>query len=236
MKTNKMTKFILGSIFLSTSIACLSCFASNMHTTSLNYKITTSTSNALTDNRAKFDEGFTPVNILGNKDKAISATNDITSKVKPTDTSKKTIVGLSFALVNEDDKSISLSDIGLTLDHKKGIIKGTPTKIAELKNIHFRATGEVDSTPVVTAYSKAFNIEITEKKEEKSLIWLWGLLGGIGGLAITSTMFGIMYSKFRSKDIKSENKQEPAEGKSEKTPTKPVSTSTKSVSKTKSVK
>ena len=94
MKTNKMTKFILGSIFLSTSIACLSCFASNMHTTSLNYKITASTSNALTDNGAKFDEGFTPANILGNKDKAISATNDITSKVKPTDTSK-TIVNLS---------------------------------------------------------------------------------------------------------------------------------------------
>lgn len=233
MKTNKMTKFILGSIFLSTSIACLSCFASNMHTTSLNYKITASTSNALTDNGAKFDEGFTPANILGNKDKAISATNDITSKVKPTDTSK-TIVGLSFVLVDDEDKPISLSE-GLTLDDKKGIIKGTPTKIAELKNIHFRATGEVDSTPV-TAYSKAFNIEITEKKEEKSLIWLWGLLGGIGGLAITSTMFGIMYSKFRSKDIKSENKQEPAEGKSEKTPTKPVSTSTKSVSKTKSVK
>ena len=234
MKTNKMTKFILGSIFLSTSIACLSCFASNMHTTSLNYKITASTSNALTDNGAKFDEGFTPANILGNKDKAISATNDITSKVKPTDTSK-TIAGLIFALVDEDDKHISLSE-GLTLDDKKGIIKGTPTKIAELKNIHFKATGTVvDSTPV-TAYSKAFNIEITEKKEEKSLIWLWGLLGGIGGLAITSTMFGIMYSKFRSKDIKSENKQEPAEGKSEKTPTKPVSTSTKSVSKTKSVK
>lgn len=233
MKTNKMTKFILGSIFLSTSIACLSCFASNMHTTSLNYKITASTSNTLTDNGAKFDEGFTPANILGNKDKAISATNDITSKVKPTDTSK-TIVGLSFVLVDDEDKPISLSE-GLTLDDKKGIIKGTPTKIAELKNIHFRATGEVDSTPV-TAYSKAFNIEITEKKEEKSLIWLWGLLGGIGGLAITSTMFGIMYSKFRSKDIKSENKQEPAEGKSEKTPTKPVSTSTKSVSKTKSVK
>lgn len=233
MKTNKMTKFILGSIFLSTSIACLSCFASNMHTTSLNYKITASTSNTLTDNGAKFDEGFTPANILGNKDKAISATNDITSKVKPTDTSK-TIVGLSFVLVDEDDKPMSLPE-GLTLDDKKGIIKGTPTKIAELKNIHFRATGEVDSTPV-TAYSKAFNIEITEKKEEKSLIWLWGLLGGIGGLAITSTMFGIMYSKFRSKDIKSENKQEPAEGKSEKTPTKPVSTSTKSVSKTKSVK
>ena len=232
MKTNKMTKFILGSIFLSTSIACLSCFASNMHTTSLNYKITASTSNTLTDNGAKFDEGFTPVNILGNKDKAISATNDIISKVKPTDTSK-TIVGLSFELVNEDDISISLSE-GLTLDDTKGIIKGTPTKTAELKNIHFKATGTVDS--VVTAYSKAFNIEITEKKEEKSLIWLWGLLGGIGGLAITSTMFGIMYSKFRSKDIKSENKQEPAEGKSEKTPTKPVSTSTKSVSKTKSVK
>ena len=232
MKTNKMTKFILGSIFLSTSIACLSCFASNMHTTSLNYKITASTSNTLTDNGAKFDEGFTPANILGNKDKAISATNDIISKVKPTDTSK-TIAGLSFTLVNEDDKPISLSE-GLTLDDKKGIIKGTPTKIAELKNIHFKATGTV-VTPV-TAYSKAFNIEITEKKEEKSLIWLWGLLGGIGGLAITSTMFGIMYSKFRSKDIKSENKQEPAEGKSEKTPTKPVSTSTKSVSKTKSVK
>ena len=235
MKTNKMTKFILGSIFLSTSIACLSCFASNMHTTSLNYKITASTSNALTDNGAKFDEGFTPANILGNKDKAISATNDIASKVKPTDTSK-TIVGLSFALVNEDGKPISLSEIGLTLEETKGIIKGTPTKTAEWKNIHFKATGEVDSTPEVTAYSKAFNIEITEKKEEKSLIWLWGLLGGIGGLAITSTMFGIMYSKFRSKDIKSENKQEPAEGKSEKTPTKPVSTSTKSVSKTKSVK
>lgn len=233
MKTNKMTKFILGSIFLSTSIACLSCFASNMHTTSLNYKITASTSNALTDNGAKFDEGFTPVNILGNKDKAISATNDITRKVKPTDTSK-TIVNLKFELVNEDDKPISWPE-GLTLDDKKGIIKGTPTKTAELKNIHFRATGEVDRAPV-TAYSKAFNIEITEKKEEKSLIWLWGLLGGIGGLAITSTMFGIMYSKFRSKDIKSENKQEPAEGKSEKTPTKPVSTSTKSVSKTKSVK
>ena len=234
MKTNKMTKFILGSIFLSTSIACLSCFASNMHTTSLNYKITASTSNALTDNGAKFDEGFTPANILGNKDKAISATNDITSKVKPTDTSKK-IVDLSFSLVNEDDTDtpISLPE-GLTLDDKKGIIKGTPTKTAELKNIHFKATGTVDG--VVTAYSKAFNIEITEKKEEKSLIWLWGLLGGIGGLAITSTMFGIMYSKFRSKDIKSENKQEPAEGKSEKTPTKPVSTSTKSVSKTKSVK
>lgn len=234
MKTNKMTKFILGSIFLSTSIACLSCFASNMHTTSLNYKITASTSNALTDNGAKFDEGFSPANILGNKDKAISATNDITSKVKPTDTSK-TIVNLSFALVDEDDKTISLSDIGLTLEDTKGIIKGTPTKTTELKNIHFRATGEVDG-PVVTAYSKAFNIEITEKKEEKSLIWLWGLLGGIGGLAITTTMFGIMYSKFRSKDIKSENKQEPAEGKSEKTPTKPVSTSTKSISKTKSVK
>ena len=233
MKTNKMTKFILGSIFLSTSIACLSCFASNMHTTSLNYKITASTSNALTDNGAKFDEGFTPVNILGNKDKAISATNDIASKVKPTDTSK-TIVGLSFALVNEDGIFIS-SPEGLALDNTKGIIKGTPTKTAELKNIHFKATGDVDKTPV-TAYSKAFNIEITEKKEEKSLIWLWGLLGGIGGLAITSTMFGIMYSKFRSKDIKSENKQEPAEGKSEKTPTKPVSTSTKSVSKTKSVK
>lgn len=232
MKTNKMTKFILGSIFLSTSIACLSCFASNMHTTSLNYKITASTSNALTDNGAKFDEGFTPANILGNKDKAISATNDITSKVKPTDTSKP-IANLIFALVGEDDTPISLSE-GLTLDDKKGIIKGTPTKTAELKNIHFKATGTVDS--VVTAYSKAFNIEITEKKEEKSLIWLWGLLGGIGGLAITSTMFGIMYSKFRSKDIKSENKQEPAEGKSEKTPTKPVSTSTKSVSKTKSVK
>ena len=234
MKTNKMTKFILGSIFLSTSIACLSCFASNMHTTSLNYKITASTSNALTDNGAKFDEGFSPANILGNKDKAISATNDIINKVKPTDTSK-TIVNLSFALVNEDDKSIPLSDIGLTLENTKGIIKGTPTKTTELKNIHFKATGEVDRAPV-TAYSKAFNIEITEKKEEKSLIWLWGLLGGIGGLAITSTMFGIMYSKFRSKDIKSENKQEPAEGKSEKTPTKPVSTSTKSVSKTKSVK
>ena len=232
MKTNKMTKFILGSIFLSTSIACLSCFASNMHTTSLNYKITASTSNALTDNGAKFDEGFTPANILGNKDKAISATNDITSKVKPTDTSK-TIVNLSFELVNEDGEPASLPE-GLTLDDKKGIIKGTPTKIAELKNIHFKATDTVDSP--VTAYSKAFNIEITEKKEEKSLIWLWGLLGGIGGLAITSTMFGIMYSKFRSKDIKSENKQEPAEGKSEKTPTKPVSTSTKSVSKTKSVK
>lgn len=233
MKTNKMTKFILGSIFLSTSIACLSCFASNMHTTSLNYKITASTSNALTDNGAKFDEGFTPANILGNKDKAISATNDITSKVKPTDTSK-TIVGLSFVLVNEDDEPIPLSNIGLKLEDTKGIIKGTPTKTAELKNIHFKATGTVDVP--VTAYSKAFNIEITEKKEEKSLIWLWGLLGGIGGLAITSTMFGIMYSKFRSKDIKSENKQEPAEGKSEKTPTKPVSTSTKSVSKTKSVK
>ena len=233
MKTNKMTKFILGSIFLSTSIACLSCFASNMHTTSLNYKITASTSNALTDNGAKFDEGFTPVNILGNKDKAISATNDITSKVKPTDTSRR-IANLSFALVYEDDKIISLSDIGLTLENTNGIIKGTPTKTAELKNIHFKATGTVDR--LVTAYSKAFNIEITEKKEEKSLIWLWGLLGGIGGLAITSTMFGIMYSKFRSKDIKSENKQEPAEGKSEKTPTKPVSTSTKSVSKTKSVK
>lgn len=232
MKTNKMTKFILGSIFLSTSIACLSCFASNMHTTSLNYKITASTSNALTDNGAKFDEGFTPANILGNKDKAISATNDITSKVKPTDTSKK-IANLSFALVDEDNKSILPE--GLALDNTKGIIKGTPTKTAELKNIHFKATGEVDRT-AVTAYSKAFNIEITEKKEEKSLIWLWGLLGGIGGLAITSTMFGIMYSKFRSKDIKSENKQEPAEGKSEKTPTKPVSTSTKSVSKTKSVK
>ena len=233
MKTNKMTKFILGSIFLSTSIACLSCFASNMHTTSLNYKITASNSNALTDNGAKFDEGFTPANILGNKDKAISATNDITSKVKPTDTSK-TIVGLSFALVYEDDTSVRLSEIGLKLEETKGIIKGTPTETAEFKNIHFKATGTVDS--VVTAYSKAFNIEITEKKEEKSLIWLWGLLGGIGGLAITSTMFGIMYSKFRSKDIKSENKQEPAEGKSEKTPTKPVSTSTKSVSKTKSVK
>ena len=233
MKTNKMTKFILGSIFLSTSIACLSCFASNMHTTSLNYKITASTSNTLTDNGAKFDEGFTPVNILGNKDKAISATNDITSKVKPTDTSK-TIANLSFALVNEDDKPISLSNIGLKWEETKGIIKGTPTKTEEWKNIHFRATGTA-SRPV-TAYSKAFNIEITEKKEEKSLIWLWGLLGGIGGLAITSTMFGIMYSKFRSKDIKSENKQEPAEGKSEKTPTKPVSTSTKSVSKTKSVK
>lgn len=234
MKTNKMTKFILGSIFLSTSIACLSCFASNMHTTSLNYKITASTSNALTDNGAKFDEGFSPANILGNKDKAISATNDITSKVKPTDTSK-TIVNLSFELVDEDDKSISLSNIGLKLEDTKGIIKGTPTKTTELKNIHFRATGEVDGV-AVTAYSKAFNIEITEKKEEKSLIWLWGLLGGIGGLAITTTMFGIMYSKFRSKDIKSENKQEPAEGKSEKTPTKPVSTSTKSISKTKSVK
>ena len=232
MKTNKMTKFILGSIFLSTSIACLSCFASNMHTTSLNYKITASTSNALTDNGAKFDEGFTPANILGNKDKAISATNDITSKVKPTDTSR-TIANLSFELVNEDDTPTSLSE-GLTLDDKKGIIKGTPTKTAEWKNIHFKATGTVDT--LVTAYSKAFNIEITEKKEEKSLIWLWGLLGGIGGLAITSTMFGIMYSKFRSKDIKSENKQEPAEGKSEKTPTKPVNTSTKSVSKTKSVK
>ena len=235
MKRNKMTKFILGSIFLSTSIACLSCFASNMHTTSLNYKITTSTSNALTDKGANFKSDFTPANSLGNKDKAISATNDITSKVKPTDTSK-TIVSLSFALVDEDDKSIPLSNIGLTLDNTKGIIKGTPTKTAELKNIHFKATGTtVDSTPVI-AYSKAFNIEITEKKEEKSLIWLWGLLGGIGGLAITSTMFGIMYSKFRSKGIKSENKQEPAEGKSEKTPTKPVSTSTKSVSKTKSVK
>ena len=235
MKTNKMTKFILGSIFLSTSIACLSCFASNMHTTSLNYKITASTSNALTDNGAKFDEDFTPANILGNKDKAISATNDITIKVKPTDTSK-TIANLIFELVGEDDKPIkpSLSDIGLKLEDKKGIIKGTPTTTAELKNIHFKATGTVDAP--VTAYSKAFNIEITEKKEEKSLIWLWGLLGGIGGLAITSTMFGIMYSKFRSKDIKSENKQEPAEGKSEKTPTKPVSTSTKSVSKTKSVK
>ena len=235
MKTNKMTKFILGSIFLSTSIACLSCFASNMHTTSLNYKITSSTSNALTDNGAKFDEGFTPANILGNKDKAISATNDITSKVKPTDTSK-TIAHLSFELVNEDNEPTPLSSIGLKLEETKGIIKGTPTKTAELKNIHFKATGTVDSVHVVTAYSKAFNIEITEKKEEKSLIWLWGLLGGIGGLAITSTMFGIMYSKFRSKDIKSENKQEPAEGKSEKTPTKPVSTSTKSVSKTKSVK
>lgn len=234
MKTNKMTKFILGSIFLSTSIACLSCFASNMHTTSLNYKITASTSNALTDNGAKFDEGFTPANILGNKDKAISATNDITSKVKPTDTSK-TIANLIFALVGEDDQPISLPN-GLKLEDTKGIIKGTPTETAEFKNIHFKATGRtVDSVPV-TAYSKAFNIEITEKKEEKSLIWLWGLLGGIGGLAITSTMFGIMYSKFRSKDIKSENKQEPAEGKSEKTPTKPVSTSTKSVSKTKSVK
>ena len=234
MKTNKMTKFILGSIFLSTSIACLSCFASNMHTTSLNYKITASTSNALTDNGAKFDEGFTPVNILGNKDKAISATNDITRKVKPTDTSK-TIANLSFELVYEDDEPTPLSSIGLTLEHTKGIVKGTPTKTAEWKNIHFKATGTVDRV-YVTAYSKAFNIEITEKKEEKSLIWLWGLLGGIGGLAITSTMFGIMYSKFRSKDIKSENKQEPAEGKSEKTPTKPVSTSTKSVSKTKSVK
>ena len=233
MKTNKMTKFILGSIFLSTSIACLSCFASNMHTTSLNYKITASTSNALTDNGAKFDEGFTPVNILGNKDKAISATNDITTKVKPADTSN-TIANLSFALVDENDQPVHLSDIGLKLEETKGIIKGTPTKTAEWKNIHFRATGTVDRP--VTAYSKAFNIEITEKKEEKSLIWLWGLLGGIGGLAITSTMFGIMYSKFRSKDIKSENKQEPAEGKSEKTPTKPVSTSTKSVSKTKSVK
>ena len=235
MKTNKMTKFILGSIFLSTSIACLSCFASNMHTTSLNYKITASTSNALTDNGAKFDEDFTPANILGNKDKAISATNDITIKVKPTDTSK-TIANLIFELVNEDDKPItpSLSEIGLKLENTKGIIKGTPTKTAEFKNIHFKAAGTVDAP--VTAYSKAFNIEITEKKEEKSLIWLWGLLGGIGGLAITSTMFGIMYSKFRSKDIKSENKQEPAEGKSEKTPTKPVSTSTKSVSKTKSVK
>ena len=168
MKTNKMTKFILGSIFLSTSIACLSCFASNMHTTSLNYKITASTSNALTDNGAKFDEGFTPANILGNKDKAISATNDITSKVKPTDTSKK-IANLSFVLVHEDDKPISLSDIGLTLYDKKGIIKGTPTKTAELKNIHFRATGEVVDSGIVTAYSKAFNIEITEKKEEKSL-------------------------------------------------------------------
>ena len=235
MKTNKMTKFILGSIFLSTSIACLSCFASNMHTTSLNYKITASTSNALTDNGAKFDEGFTPANILGNKDKAISATNDITSKVKPTDTSK-TIVGLSFALVYEDDAPVPFSDIGLKLENTKGIIKGTPTKTAELKNIHFKAEGDTVDSAHVTAYSKAFNIEITEKKEEKSLIWLWGLLGGIGGLAITSTMFGIMYSKFRSKDIKSENKQEPAEGKSEKTPTKPVSTSTKSVSKTKSVK
>ena len=233
MKTNKMTKFILGSIFLSTSIACLSCFASNMHTTSLNYKITASTSNALTDNGAKFDEGFTPVNILGNKDKAISATNDITGKVKPADISKR-IADLSFELVYEDDKPVPLSKIGLKLEETKGIIKGTPTKTAEFKNIHFKATGTVGS--VVTAYSKAFNIEITEKKEEKSLIWLWGLLGGIGGLAITSTMFGIMYSKFRSKDIKSENKQEPAEGKSEKTPTKPVSTSTKSVSKTKSVK
>ena len=232
MKTNKMTKFILGSIFLSTSIACLSCFASNMHTTSLNYKITASTSNALTDNGAKFDEGFTPANILGNKDKAISATNDITIKVKPTDTSK-TIANLSFELVNDEGEKISLPE-GLTLD-TKGIIKGTPTKTAEWKNIHFKAAGTVDSRSVI-AYSKAFNIEITEKKEEKSLIWLWGLLGGIGGLAITSTMFGIMYSKFRSKDIKSENKQEPAEGKSEKTPTKPVSTSTKSVSKTKSVK
>lgn len=234
MKTNKMTKFILGSIFLSTSIACLSCFASNMHTTSLNYKITASTSNALTDNGAKFDEGFSPANILGNKDKAISATNDITSKVKPTDTSK-TIANLNFELVNDEDEKKSLPE-GLTLDNTKGIIKGTPTKTAELKNIHFKATGEVVGSAPVTAYSKAFNIEITEKKEEKSLIWLWGLLGGIGGLAITSTMFGIMYSKFRSKDIKSENKQEPAEGKSEKTPTKPVSTSTKSVSKTKSVK
>ena len=233
MKTNKMTKFILGSIFLSTSIACLSCFASNMHTTSLNYKITASTSNALTDNGAKFDEVFTPANILGNKDKAISATNDITIKVKPTDTSK-TIANLSFELVYEDDEPISLPN-GLKLENTKGIIKGTPTKTAELKNIHFKAEGTVDGVGV-TAYSKAFNIEITEKKEEKSLIWLWGLLGGIGGLAITSTMFGIMYSKFRSKDIKSENKQEPAEGKSEKTPTKPVSTSTKSVSKTKSVK
>ena len=131
MKTNKMTKFILGSIFLSTSIACLSCFASNMHTTSLNYKITASTSNALTDNGAKFDEGFTPANILGNKDKAISATNDITTKVKPTDTSK-TIAGLSFILVNEDDtSSISLPNIGLKLEDTKGIIKGTPTKTAE---------------------------------------------------------------------------------------------------------
>ena len=101
---------------------------------------------------------------------------------------------------------------------------------------YFDLKGEVVDSGSVIAYSKAFNIEITEKKEEKSLIWLWGLLGGIGGLAITSTMFGIMYSKFRSKDIKSENKQEPAEGKSEKTPTKPASTSTKSVSKTKSVK
>ena len=234
MKTNKMTKFILGSIFLSTSIACLSCFASNMHTTSLNYKITASTSNALTDNGAKFDEGFSPANILGNKDKAISTTNDITIKVKPTDTSK-TIANLRFDLVNDEEQIISLSGIGLKLEETKGIIKGTPTKTAELKNIHFKATGTVDKTPV-WAYSKAFNIEITEKKEEKSLIWLWGLLGGIGGLAITSTMFGVMYSKFRSKDIKSENKQEPAEGKSEKTPTKPVSTSTKSVSKTKSVK
>ena len=234
MKTNKMTKFILGSIFLSTSIACLSCFASNMHTTSLNYKITASTSNTLTDNGAKFDEGFTPVNILGNKDKAISATNDITIKVKPTDTSK-TIVNLIFSLVNDEDIPISLPD-GLKLENTKGIIKGTPTKTAELKNIHFKAEGDTVDSAHVTAYSKAFNIEITEKKEEKSLIWLWGLLGGIGGLAITSTMFGIMYSKFRSKDIKSENKQEPAEGKSEKTPTKPVSTSTKSVSKTKSVK
>ena len=122
------------------------------------------------------------------------------------------------------------------MDGKEGIISVTPSTAAELKNIHFKATGEVVGGTLVTAYSKAFNIEITEKKEEKSLIWLWGLLGGIGGLAITSTMFGIMYSKFRSKDIKSENKQEPAEGKSEKTPTKPVSTSTKSVSKTKSVK
>ena len=233
MKRNKMTKFILGSIFLSTSIACISCFASNMHTTSLNYKITASTSNALTDNGANFKESFTPVNILGNKDKAISATNDITTEVVPTDTSK-TIANLSFDLVNDEDEKISLPD-GLKLEETKGIISGTPTKTAELKNIHFRATGQVDSTQV-TAYSKSFNIEITEKKEEKSLIWLWGLLGGIGGLAITSTMFGIMYSKFRSKDIKSENKQEPAEGKSEKTPTKPVSTSTKSVSKTKSVK
>ena len=163
-----MTKFILGSIFLSTSIACLSCFASNMHTTSLNYKITASTSNALTDNGAKFDEGFSPANILGNKDKAISATNDITSKVKPTDTSK-TIANLSFELVNDEDEKKSLPE-GLTLDNTKGMIKGTPTKTAELKNIHFKATGTtVDSTPV-TAYSKAFNIEITEKKEEKSLI------------------------------------------------------------------
>ena len=168
MKTNKMTKFILGSIFLSTSIACLSCFASNMHTTSLNYKITASTSNALTDNGAKFDEGFTPANILGNKDKAISATNDIISKVKPTDTSK-TIANLRFNLVNDEDQIKSLSDIGLKLEDTKGIISGTPTKTAEFKNIHFRATGEVDSK-IVTAYSKAFNIEITEKKEEKSLI------------------------------------------------------------------